>query len=165
MDRHRHSPTRTDRRRTRTTPALTLSAALLLAPLAAACGEEKAGDRPGSGTVSAGQPVTGVRWIVDSVTVDGAAQRAPEGAHLEIEDGRAEGSYGCNHFTAKAAVKGDSVRFSDARATRMACEDRPMSFERALAATLANGTLTAEVKGDTLTLGTAGGDRVRLTRK
>ncbi|MCQ9181957.1 META domain-containing protein [Streptomyces sp. IBSBF 2953] len=164
MNRHRHSPDRPDRRCTRTT--LTLAAVLLLAPLAAACGDEQAdGRRPRSGAVSAEPPFTGVRWNVDSVTVDGATQRAPDGAHLTIEDGKAAGSYGCNEFTATAVVEGGSVRFGDARATRMACPGRPMTFERALAGALADGALTAEVKGDTLTLGTAEGDLVRLTRE
>ncbi|GGS27571.1 hypothetical protein GCM10010269_77770 [Streptomyces humidus] len=164
MHRHRHSPTRTDRWRTRS--ALPLAAALLLAPLAAACGDEQADGRgPGSGAVSAEPPLTGVRWNVESVTADGATHRAPDSARLRIEDGRAAGSYGCNEFTAKAVVQGGSVRFSDARATRMACAARPMEFERVLAATLADGALTTEVKGRTLTLRTADGDQVRLTRK
>ncbi|WP_307164160.1 META domain-containing protein [Streptomyces rishiriensis] len=144
---------------------MTLTAALLLIPLAAACGSEKAGERPGSGAVSAEQPLTGVRWNVDSVTVDGTTHRAPAGAHVEIQDGRAAGSYGCNNFTAKAAVEGDSVRFSDARSTRMACAAQPMDFERTLAGTLAEGALSTEVDGTTLTLATADGDQVLLTRK
>ncbi|MET7650916.1 MULTISPECIES: META domain-containing protein [unclassified Streptomyces] len=160
MYRQRHSPTHTYKRR------LTLTAAVLLVPLAAACGGEKAdGEQPGSGAVSAEQPVTGVRWNVDSVTVDGTIHRAPTGAHVEIEDGKAAGSYGCNNFTAKAAVEGDHIRFSDARSTRMACTGRPMEFERTLAGTLAEGSLGTEVKGSTLTLTTADGDQVRLTRK
>jgi heat shock protein HslJ len=144
-----------------------LTAAVLLVPLAAACGGGNAGggERPGSGEVRAEQPVTGVRWNVDSVTVRGAVRQAPSGAYVEIEDGRATGDYGCNHFTAKAAVEGDRVRFTDARSTRMACEKQRMAFERTLAGTLADGTLTAEVDGAALTLGTAGGDQVRLTRK
>ncbi|MCX5265987.1 META domain-containing protein [Streptomyces sp. NBC_00199] len=161
MSRQTHSPTHAHPYRRRTA----LAAALLLVPLAAACGGEKAGDQPGSGEVRAEQPVTGVRWNVDSVSVDGAVQQAPSGAYVEIEDGRATGNYGCNHFTAKAAVQGDRVRFSEARSTRMACEKQPMAFERTLAATLADGTLTAEVDGATLTLGTADGDQVRLTGK
>ncbi|WP_314223000.1 META domain-containing protein [Streptomyces zaehneri] len=160
MYRQRHSPTHTYTQR------LTLTAAVLLIPLAAACGSEQAGgEQPGSGAVSAEQPVTGVRWNVDSVTVDGATHRAPAGAHVEIRDGKAAGSYGCNNFTAKAAVEGDSIRFSDARSTRMACADQPMDFERTLAGTLAEGALSTEVDGATLTLATADGDQVLLTRK
>ncbi|MCX5369530.1 META domain-containing protein [Streptomyces sp. NBC_00015] len=160
MYRQRHSPTHTYKQR------LTLTAVVLLIPLAAACGSEKAdGEQPGSGAVSAEQPVTGVRWNVDSVTVDGATHRAPAGAHVEIRDGKAAGSYGCNNFTAKAAVEGDSIRFSDARSTRMACAEQPMDFERTLAGTLAEGALSTEVDGATLTLATADGDQVLLTRK
>ncbi|MDX3801529.1 META domain-containing protein [Streptomyces sp. AK04-3B] len=162
MSRQTHSPTHAHPYRRRTA----LAAVVLLVPLAAACGGEKAGGRqPGSGEVRAEQPVTGVRWNVDSVTVDGTVQRAPSGAYVEIEDGRATGDHGCNHFTAKAAVQGDRIRFSDMRSTRMACEKQRMAFERTLAATLADGALTAEVDGATLTLGTAAGDQVRLTGK
>jgi heat shock protein HslJ len=145
-----------------------VTAVAVLVPLAAACGGEKAdGEQPGSGAVSAEQPVTGVRWNVDSVTVDGTTHRAPAGAHVEIEDGKAAGNYGCNNFTAKVVVEGDSIRFTDSRSTRMACTGRPtaMDFERTLAGTLAEGALTTEVKGTTLTLATAAGDQVRLTTK
>lgn len=115
--------------------------------------------------MSAEQPVTGVRWNIDSVTVNGTTHQAPDGAHLEIEDSKAAGSYGCNTFTATAAVAADSVRFSDARSTRMACTGQPMTFERTLSGTLGKGTLTTEVEGTTLTLGTADGDQVHLTKK
>ncbi|MGW2050009.1 META domain-containing protein [Streptomyces sp. NPDC001858] len=146
--------------------SLTAAALLLpLLPLVAACGAEQTDDeRPGSGSVSAEQPVTGVRWNVDSVIVDGATHQAPDGAHLKIADGKAAGSYGCNNFTAKAVVEGDSVTFSEARATRMACQGQPMVFERTLSAALTEGALTTEVKDGTLTLGTADGDQIRLTR-
>lgn len=40
-----------------------------------------------------------------------------------------------------------------------------MDFERILAATLTEGVLSTEVEGATLTLGTADGDRIRLTTK
>ncbi|MDX2681026.1 META domain-containing protein [Streptomyces soliscabiei] len=143
-----------------------VTAVAVLVPLAAACGSEKAdGGQPGSGSVSAEQPVTGVRWNVDSVIVDGATHRAPSGAHVEIEDGKAAGNYGCNNFTAKVVVGVGTIRFTDSRSTRMACTDQPMSFERTLAGTLGQGALTTEVKGATVTLATADGDQVRLTRK
>ncbi|MCX4763230.1 META domain-containing protein [Streptomyces sp. NBC_01275] len=150
--------------RQRTLPAVVAVTVVVLGPLGAACGGERAdGEQPGSAAVSPAQPVTGVRWNVVGVTVDGTAHRAPDGAHVEIEDGRAAGSYGCNHFNAKAVVEGDRIRFSDARSTRMACADEPMEFERTLSRTLAEGTLTAEVGDATLTLSTTDGDQVRLT--
>ena len=66
-----------------------------LVPLAAACGSEKA-DGTGSGSVGAdGARVTGVRWSIDSVTVDGTTHRAPDAAHVRIDDGgEAAGSTG-----------------------------------------------------------------------
>ncbi|CAM5508399.1 META domain-containing protein [Streptomyces aurantiogriseus] len=142
-----------------------LTAAVVLLPLAAACGSEKAdGEQAGSGSVSAEQPVTGVKWNVDSVTVDGTTHRAPAEAHVEIKDGKAAGTYGCNTFNANAAFEGDRVRLSDVRSTRMACEDAPMAFERVLSRTLTEGALTTEVKGTTLTLSTDDGNQVRLSR-
>ncbi|GAB2733061.1 META domain-containing protein [Streptomyces bullii] len=145
---------------------MTLAATAVLVPLLAACGSEQAGG--GSGSVDAGtsdKPVTGVLWRVDTVTVDGTAHRAPADAHVTIgEGGRAEGSFGCNHFSARAAVDGDRIRLSDTTATGMACEKQPMDFERTLARTLVDGALKARGDGDRLTLTTDDGDTVRLTR-
>ncbi|NEY34871.1 META domain-containing protein [Streptomyces sp. PRKS01-65] len=140
------------------------AAAAALLPLAAACGSERA---DGGGTpADAGEtPVTGVHWKVDSVTVDGTTHRAPQRAHLTIDaGGRAEGSLGCNRFTARATVDGDRVRLSDATATEMACDDIPMAVEEALSRTLTAGPLTTGAEGDRLTLTAPGGDTVRLSR-
>ncbi|MFI8188305.1 META domain-containing protein [Streptomyces sp. NPDC085946] len=140
---------------------MTLTAAAVLVPLVAACG----GERAGSGSAGTERPVTGVRWSVDSVTVDGTTHRAPADAHLTIHQaGRAEGSLGCNHFSARAALDGDRVRLSDTTATEKACEDRPTAFERTLSRTLAESALTTEVTDGRLTLTTEDGDTVRLTR-
>ncbi|GAB2873968.1 META domain-containing protein [Streptomyces deserti] len=143
---------------------MTLTAAVaVLVPLAAACGSEQAGG--GSGSADVEKPVTGVLWSVDSVTVDGTDHRAPADAHVTIDKGgRAEGSYGCNHFSARAAIDGDRIRLSDTATTQMACERKPMAFERTLARTLADSELKAQVKSDRLTLTTDDGDTVRLTR-
>ncbi|GGV75843.1 lipoprotein [Streptomyces griseoloalbus] len=141
---------------------MTLMAVAVLVPLAAACGSERAG--AGSGTAGVDEPVTGIRWSVDSVTVDGTTHRAPGSAHVTLDDkGRAEGSYGCNTFSSKAAVDGDRISLSDAASTEMACDDQPMDFERALSRTLADSALKADVKGDRLTLTTDAGDTVRLS--
>jgi heat shock protein HslJ len=138
---------------------MTLTAAAVLVPLAAACGTEQAG----SGSAEVEKPVTGIRWSVDSVTADGTTHRAPAEANVRIDDrGRAEGTYGCNHFSARAAFEGDRIRLSDTTATEMACEKEPMAFERTLARTLADGALRAEVKDGRLTLTTDDGDTVRL---
>jgi heat shock protein HslJ len=134
---------------------LTMAAAALLVPLAVACGGEQAGT--GSGSVGVQQQVTGIDWTVDSVTVDGTTHRAPARAHVKIEDGRAAGSFGCNQFSATAQITDDRVRLSNARTTRMACDNARMSFERALARTLTAGPLTMKTEGEELTLTTSGG--------
>lgn len=108
--------------------------------------------------------VTGMRWSVDSVTADGTTQKAPTGAHVTIDKGRAEGSFGCNNFGADATVDGDRIRLSKTMATEMACENKPMAFEETLARTLSDQEFKAKVDGDRLTLTTDKGDTVRLTK-
>ncbi|MEU3252898.1 META domain-containing protein [Streptomyces sp. NPDC006997] len=146
----------------RTTATLTLTALALL-PLAAACGTEKA---DGGGSAAASAPLTGVHWTVDSLTVDGTTHEAPASARIRIDDnGRAQGNLGCNHFSARATVDGDSVRLTDAESTEMACEDAPMNFERRLSAALTGDTLSARTDDGHLTLTTSTGDTVRLTQE
>ncbi|GGX15448.1 lipoprotein [Streptomyces lomondensis] len=141
---------------------MTLTAVAVLVPLAAACGSEQADS--GSGSVGADQPVTGVHWSIDSVTVDGTTHRAPAGAHVTIgEGGRAEGSFGCNNFSARATVDGDRVRLTDTAATEMACDKVPATFEQTLSRTLSDGELQARTENGRLTLTTGDGDTVRLT--
>lgn len=146
--------------RNRKRRCLTLMAPLVLLPLAA-CGSERVDG--GSGSVRAS--VTGVRWSVDSVTVDGTTRRAPAGAHAEFADGRVRGSYGCNQFSARAVFDGDRLTLQDAETTEMGCAREPMAFERVLARTLADGPLTTRVRGGELTLGTESGDLVRLSEE
>ncbi|MEV4043569.1 META domain-containing protein [Streptomyces sp. NPDC049744] len=143
---------------------LTVAAVAALVPLAAACGSEKAGDS-GSDTVGAGgQRIAGVRWSIDSVTVDGATHRAPDAAHVRIDDGEAAGSTGCNSFSARADVDGERVRLSDAMFTEKACAKTPAGFEKSLGRALTTGSLTTKSEGERVTLTTADGDTVRLSK-
>ncbi|MFH8241612.1 META domain-containing protein [Streptomyces sp. NPDC018321] len=144
------------------TKPLTVAAVAVLVPLAAACGTEKADG--GSGSVGAGTSVTGVQWSIDSVTVDGATHKAPDSARVRIDDGgEASGSTGCNTFSARADVDGERVRLRDAMFTEKGCTDTPPDFEKSLGRALA-ADLTAETEGDRLTLTTADGDTVRLSK-
>ncbi|CAL9494916.1 hypothetical protein SUDANB43_03296 [Streptomyces sp. enrichment culture] len=159
-----------DRKKPQRGTTLTVAAVAALVPLAAACGSEKAADGTGSGSAgTGGQRVTGVRWSIDSVTVDGTTHRAPDAAHVRIDDsGRAEGSTGCNGFSARADVEerdeGGRVRLSDAMFTEMGCDKVPADFEKSLGRALTTGPLTTEGEGERLTLTTADGDTVRLSR-
>ncbi|ELS54432.1 hypothetical protein STVIR_4611 [Streptomyces viridochromogenes Tue57] len=138
--------------------------ALTLLPLAVACGSEKAGsDSVGAG-VSAS--ATGVHWAVEDITVDGKRSKAPGNAYLRIaEGGEVKGNLGCNNFGAEAVFEDGHVTFDRMRATEMACEDVPPAFEERLARTLSDGDLTASLTSDRLTLTTADGDRVTLTKQ
>ncbi|MER6802998.1 MULTISPECIES: META domain-containing protein [Streptomyces] len=142
---------------------MTLTAVAVLVPLAAACGSERAG--AGSGSAEVDRPVTGIRWSVDSVTVDGTTHRAPDSAHLTLDDsGRAEGSYGCNRFRGRASFDGDRIRFGDTTTTFKLCSQQLMDLEHALHRTFGGGALKADVNDDRLTLTTGDGGTVRLSR-
>ncbi|MFH8444719.1 META domain-containing protein [Streptomyces sp. NPDC018026] len=156
---------------------LTAAAVVALVPLAAACGSEQADGTGGASVGADGPRLTGVRWSIDSVTVDGTTHRAPDAAHVRIDDGgEAAGSTGCNSFSARAAVEdeggdgdgggddGRRVRLSDAMFTEKACAETPADFEKSLGRALTTGPLTTESEGDRLTLTTADGDTVRLSR-
>jgi heat shock protein HslJ len=126
-----------------------------------ACGTGKAD----SGPVSAQQPVTGVDWRVDRLTVGGTTRQAPVVARLRIDtDGKAAGNLGCNRFSARATVHGDRITIGDLRTTRMACAPDRMDFERALARALTTGTLVAKTDDGRLTLTDGNGDIVHLSR-
>ncbi|MGW7259775.1 META domain-containing protein [Streptomyces sp. NPDC054834] len=140
---------------------ITRTAAAAFVPLAVACGTERAG----SGSVVVREPVTGVDWHVDSVTVDGTTHRAPAAARLRVDEGgKAAGNLGCNQFSARATVHGDRITFGDLLTTRMACDRPRMTFERALAGILAGQTLTGRTDDGKLTVTNSHGDRVHLTR-
>ncbi|CAL9305351.1 META domain-containing protein [Streptomyces sp. SudanB182_2057] len=132
-------------------------------PLVVACAAGKAD----SGAMGASEPVTGVDWRVERVTVGDEDLAAPAAAspHLRIgTDGSAAGNLGCNRFSARVGVDGDRITFGALRTTKMACDPGRMSFERALAKALDGQTLTGAAERGRLTLTTGHGDRVHLTR-
>ncbi|EKX65891.1 META domain protein [Streptomyces ipomoeae 91-03] len=159
---HPTRPTGMDKR-------LTLTAlALLPLPLLAACGTESA-DGSGSSNVGSGttkSSFTGIRWTVDSLTVGGKTEQAPDSAYLKISDkGEVDGNYGCNTFGSTAAIEGDRIDFETTMSTEMACGDVNMKFERSLAATLDTGELTAESGDGKLTLTSEKGDTIKLSEE
>ncbi|GAA2344032.1 META domain-containing protein [Streptomyces kunmingensis] len=148
----------------RSTRAL-FTAALPLVALTtvAACGNEKA---PGTVKVG-GAPVAGVNWAVESVTVDGATTKAPDGAYLKfVSDERVRGNYGCNDFDAQAQVDNDSVDLGKSTTTLMGCADTEQrAFEKTLARALADKN-TVKARGDDgLTLTRANGDTISLAKQ
>ncbi|MGY0068340.1 META domain-containing protein [Streptomyces sp. QTS137] len=151
---------------------LAAATAALLVPFMAACGGERAGavadagraSAVGATTGTAQQSLTGVRWNVDSVTVDGTTHRAPVDAHVTIEDdGRTSGRYACNHFRGEAGFDGDRVRFT-LDTTLVACDDEPRrTFERALSHALGDGALKIRVNNGRPVLTAGDGTTARLS--
>ncbi|MEU9980272.1 META domain-containing protein [Streptomyces sp. NPDC050856] len=151
-----------------TTPKQHLTAAAALATLLVLSG---CGTEPGSGTgdgstsVATDVAVTGVHWSFDSVTVDGRRSAAPAGAHVLLDSkGQAKGSFGCNHFSAKASVAGDTVTVGRATSTQMVCGEPVQNFENALK-TAFTGKLKARLADGSLTLTSAGGDTIALSEQ
>ncbi|MFG2132753.1 META domain-containing protein [Streptomyces sp. NPDC048751] len=138
---------------------LTLTAAVALVPLAAACGTEKAGS---SGSVSPEKPVTGVRWTIDSATVDGKPHRTNGDAHLTFDQktGKVGGRLGCNHVNATATVRDGHITLGRPATTRMMCDASLMDTERSLLR-LFNTTLSYRIDHDTLALTSENGDTLR----
>jgi heat shock protein HslJ len=148
---------------------LTLTALAVLPLTLLAAYSSASASAPGSGAVDASTKkslVTGVRWKVDSLTVGGKTEQAPDGAYLKIADnGKADGNYGCNTFGSTAAFKKGGIDFENARSTEMACGDALMKFEKTFARTLDAGKFTPEPTDGGLTLTTGDGDTVKLTKE
>ncbi|MFI5681655.1 META domain-containing protein [Streptomyces cellulosae] len=144
------------------TPLVT-TAAVALIPLAVACGNEKADDAPaGSDSVGAERPVTGVRWKIDSVTVDGRTHRAGRDTHLTFDEktGKAGGRLGCNHVNAKATVRDGHITLGAPSTTRMMCDASLMDTEKALLS-LFGKTLSYRIDANTLALTSENGNTLR----
>ncbi|MFF1355914.1 META domain-containing protein [Streptomyces sp. NPDC058297] len=135
-----------------------LAAALLPLAAVAACGSQ---------TVSVGgTPVTGVRWNVESVTVDGTTTQAPGSTYVEFPSAdRARGNNGCNSFDAEAEIDGDTIRIGKATVTMSMCMDKKdRDFEKTFGRAI-GGSNKARTDGDHLTLTTDDGDTIALVKE
>ncbi|WP_328537951.1 META domain-containing protein [Streptomyces sp. NBC_00344] len=137
---------------------MTVAALAVLA--LAACGAEK-GTPGSSSSVVPDVPLSGTDWRVDSVTVDGKRVPAPHGADVSFTGGRVSGSSGCNHFSAPASVKGDTLTVGHSTSTLIGCPKNIQEYERALLRTV-RGKLTAQLDDGKLTLRAPDGDHVVL---
>ncbi|MGP4110090.1 META domain-containing protein [Streptomyces sp. 4N509B] len=134
------------------------------------------GGGDGDGGSSDEETVASVRWVPQTITVDGEETPRPawaDRAFLTIEPGRAEGGggnsgghTGCNYHGADVTVDGDRLRVSDHVSTMMACPGRPADFERNLLDVfLSDPTFEVSEDGRTLTLtNTDTGDSMTLQR-
>ncbi|MFH8617840.1 META domain-containing protein [Streptomyces sp. NPDC017979] len=144
---------------------LLIPATVLTLLTLAACGKDGTGGTGDPGAPGEPDEVTiqGVRWNVDSVTVDGTTIPAPDGANVFLKkDDRLEGNYGCNNFGADVELKGDVLVMKGFESTAMGCAADVSRFEAAMQSTLADRVsieMSADRKTATLTQGDSGGKK------
>ena len=103
-----------------------LAASTLL--MAAACASDETGAAPPH---SGANHLAGTNWV----------QTEPEAAPpptIQFEDTRAAGFAGCNRWFATVTQEGETLRFSQAGATRMACPEPQMAAEIAFLSVIEN---------------------------
>ena len=123
---------------------------LALLAVLAACGTETSGTRSGGASTPA--PVTGIRWNVGSVTVDGERTEFPDGPYFTLDaQGGITGSSGCNEFRGTATVSGSAITFGVLDSTKKMCPDSWAKLSDALF-TVLEGRATYRGDGRTLTL-------------
>lgn len=136
------------------------------AGLLAACGSGDPGDEtvlePGPATDGSGSSsdveLVGTTWDLNEVVTASGDTTAPEQeAHLEFtDDGRVEGNSGCNGYGGDAEIEGDQIKLGPVIGTMKACSGTTGEVDQAFA-TVLQGTITASVAGDALTLTNADG--------
>jgi heat shock protein HslJ len=109
-------------------------------------------------------PLTGTRWTLDTIVQGEVASSTAgsEQAYLVLSDGKVQGSTGCNGMGGTATVAGGTVTFGPIGTTRKACPGPLTEVERAVLAVL-DGTVSADVDGDRLTLKHPGGRALVLS--
>jgi heat shock protein HslJ/LysM repeat protein len=110
------------------------------------------------GSDQAGTGLAGTSWVLESAGGQPALPDTPATANFG-EDGRVNGSTGCNNYGMGYDVDGNTITFSPGPMTLMACPDPVGQQENAYMAAL-GATATFQIEGDTLQLFDAGGNVV-----
>jgi heat shock protein HslJ len=103
--------------------------------------------------------LTGTDWRLTSLmsdvsSSDGAVSSVPAGVDATLlfgEDGRVNGSTGCNSINGSYRVEGDQITFSQLATTLMACEGARGEVESSVLQVL-DGSVTFAIDGDQLTV-------------
>lgn len=98
-------------------------------------------------------PLTGTRWVLDTIIDGDTASSLPAGAraHVEFDGKRVKGHDGCNAFSAAYTVEGENLRFGRIQATLRGCRGDEGAVEDAVFAVL-QGTPRFEIEANRLTL-------------
>ena len=105
--------------------------------------------------------LAGTNWKV--VAVNGRPTPASGPYFMNFEEGRLGMRFGCNHMGASYRQAGNTVDLGIVTATRMACGEPAMSFEKQAGTILAAPVTAAWTGGDRLTLSNPRG-RIDLQR-
>ena len=83
--------------------------------------------------------IEGVRWLLSEQAADGQLAAVPEGVlvTLEMLEGQASGTGGCNNYFTTYILDGASVTFGPIGSTLMVCEGAGGDVETAYLANLA----------------------------
>lgn len=102
--------------------------------------------------------IEGVAWDVTMLTMGGTLTGVPSAIPmtLQLADGSANGSGGCNGYSATYTLDGAALAFGPAMSTKMACEEPAMSLESAWFDALAK-VASYRISGSTLVLEDADG--------
>jgi heat shock protein HslJ len=110
------------------------------------------------------RPLTGTRWLVESIIDRDTASSIPQGAvaHLLLNaDGTFTGNTGCNQMGGSAPVNAPTIRFAGVFTTKMACEEGRMQLEQAVLGVLRDD-VSYEIEADLLRLRHASGKGLDL---
>ncbi|GGM25497.1 META domain-containing protein [Dactylosporangium sucinum] len=113
---------------------------------------------------AANRPLTGVRWVVDTLVEGDVAGSVPAGAEAWLTfgtDGKVSGNGGCNQFGGSYTAKGSTITFTGLASTAMGCLDDRASLESAVLQVL-RGEVRWTIDGDHLSLTAPGGTGLRL---
>lgn len=140
-----------------------------VAGVLAACGANDPGDdtvlEPGSpGGSDSDVELIGTTWTLNEAsTASGEATTPEKDAYVEFtEDGRVEGNSGCNGYGGDAEIDGDQITLGPIVGTMRACDGATGAVDQAFG-TVLQGTITASVSGDALTLTNADGATLTFT--
>ncbi len=107
--------------------------------------------------------LVGSSWETRSID----RQALPSGVRSTLvfeSEERAVGTAGCNRYFARVELSGESLRFEDAGATRMACQEPAMGQEQRFLAALEAVRSYRLVADELRLLDESGAERLRFTR-
>ena len=159
-------------RRPNTMRALRLLAVAATAGVLAACGSSDSGDEsvlepgPPDGTDDTSEPrdIVGTTWALNEATTKSGDSITPgEDAYVEFtEDGQLSANSGCNGYGGNVTVEGNLITLGEVIGTQRACSGATGEVDKAFSQVL-QGSLTAKVSGDSMTLEAADGGSLTFT--